>query len=423
VQGLIKKVTFEGFDGALNIFERYDSVVWAFFFMQTLQSIAWSIISPFLSIYLKTSFGISASMIGALYMITGIVGVFSAPVCGGLCDRLNRKSILVFGGIVSVIGNVILAVMAMVNTNFYTFSFVFIARSIFGGWSMIAMSAMLADIISSQKRLEVYGLMGAGSNTGFAIGSLLGGFLTASSSLIFFLSAVFMIPPLLISLFFIKGTAPKPETLATSNSGFLQFLRNIIAVMRNRVAISFLGILTLLGLVWGQFYGLFPIYAEKFVGISSSEMGVAYALEGAIMAVFSYSISRWATKFNLVTVYGIGAGLFSLSVLGVGVMPSLTGILLFYSVIEAFAEMFCTPTSNAIMAALAPEGQRGMYMGVLSLFQRTQSSYAPLIGGILMDHLAPQFLLFWLFFTAIGLIATALCLPLKKMAKSTFKSD
>src|SRR5512136_3079526 len=105
--------------------------------MQTLQSIAWSIMAPFLSIYLKTSFNISASMIGALYLITGMVGVFSAPVCGGLCDRLNRKSILVFGGIVGVVGNVILAVMVMANTNFNTFSLVFIARSIFGGWPMI----------------------------------------------------------------------------------------------------------------------------------------------------------------------------------------------------------------------------------------------------------------------------------------------
>ena len=215
----------------------------------------------------------------------------------------------------------------------------------------------------------------------------------------------------------------RPKALnPVSKFSFLQFLRDTAKVIRDRVAIAFLGILTLVVLVQGQFYGLFPIYAEKFVGISSSEMGVSYALEGAMMAIFSYFVSRWATRFNLITVYGIGAVLFSLAALGVGVMPSLTGILVSYGVIEAFAEMFCTPSSKAIMASLSPGDQRGIYMGVLSLFQREAASYAPFIGGILMDLLAPNFLLFWCLFSAQGLIGAVLCLLLKKMATRTLES-
>jgi MFS family permease len=176
-----------------------------------------------------------------------------------------------------------------------------------------------------------------------------------------------------------------------------------------------------MSLIWGQFYGLFPIYAEKFVGISSSEMGVSYALEGAVLAIFSYFVSRWATKLNLVTVYQIGVLFFSLAALGVGAMPSLVGIIVFYSVIEAFAEMFCGPSSKAIMAKLAPPDQRGTYLGVLSLFQREFTSFAPLVGGILMDILIPKFMLFWAIFFSLGLLGVILCFPLKKMAKKSLE--
>jgi MFS family permease len=288
-------------------------------------------------------------------------------------------------------------------------------------WPMIAMDTIVSDAVSSRWLLEVNGLMAAGGNAGFAVGSLIGGFFTASPALIFSLSAVLVIPPSLMGLLLVAeskprafGGGPKP--------GFLRFFSGMAQVAHDHVTLAFLGVLALVSLVWGQFYGLFPVYAEKYAGMSSSEMGVAYALEGLVLAVFSYFASRWAARYNLFTVYGIGAVLFSLASLGVAVAPSFTGILFSYSLVEAFGEMLCGPSSRSIIAELSPRDQRGRYMGLLNLFHRNIVSYAPFIGGLLMDLFAPRLLLFWVFFSSFGLLAAGLCIPLRRMASKVPKS-
>jgi len=377
--------------------------------------------APFLSVFLKTSYGVSASLIGALYLTTGMTSLFSAPLAGTLCDRWGRKKILVLSSVVSSVGNVILALVVVFASNVYLFVFLYVVRQILGMWPQVAQSTIVSDVMPSHGQLEVYGLMNAALNAGWAVGSLIGGFFAGSAALVFMISAILGLLPLLPTILYVKETKPK-ELGPVGRPSVLKSFGDVAKIARDRLVISFLGILSLVSLVWGQFYGLFPLYAQNYVGISSSEMGIAYSLEGVVLAVLSYSASRWAAKFDLISVYRIGIAFFAVATIGVGVMPSLMGIMIFYALIEPFGEMFCGPSSRAIMARLAPEDQRGTYQGVLNLFQRNVHSFAPFIGGVMMDLLGNQFLLFWSIFALLGMIGAILCTPLKKMAKNKFEA-
>jgi MFS family permease len=393
----------------------YGRTVWILFSMGLLLSTTSSIMTPFLSLYLNKSLGVSAPIIGVLYLAMGLLTLVSAPICGTLCDRFGRKRVLVASTLTLVAGNVALALITLA-ANIYLFALVYTVVSVFRIWPLVAIDIVVSDVGTMRSRLEIYGLMSAGQNAGFAVGSLLGGFYAASPTLIFAISAVVGVLPFVTGSLLMEETQPKASG-RVEGAGMLGSFREVVSsAVRDRVVLAFLGILTVVALVWGQFYGLFPIYAVKYAGLSSAEVGVSYALEGSVLAILSYSVNKWASRFNLISVYAAGALFFALASLGVGAFTTFAGVLVFYGVGEAFAEMLCGPSSRAIMARLSPSDKRGRYMGLLYIFQKV-TSYAPVVGGVLMDALAPNLMVFWLIFTILALLAGVLCFPLNRIAK------
>jgi MFS family permease len=69
-------------------------------------------------------------------------------------------------------------------------------------------------------------------------------------------------------------------------------------------------------------------------------------------------------------------------------------------VIITIGEMIVSPTSTALVARLAPVDMRGRYMAVSGFSWIIPSAIGPLLAGLVMDHLDPN----WVWY-ACGILA------------------
>ncbi len=145
----------------------------------------------FLPVFADIEFSISASAIGILVMLGVFVsGVVHVPM-GWLADRLNRKAMVILGGL--------LVTWAVYAFNHATgFRDMFWASVVFGLGGGIAMPALMAAAVLRGSRIEAMGsvmaLLTVGHSLGMLIGSVLAGMMMDWFQLrhAFILGALFM---------------------------------------------------------------------------------------------------------------------------------------------------------------------------------------------------------------------------------------
>jgi MFS family permease len=142
------------------------------FFFRLAYTACIGIIWGFLPVFADMEFSISASAIGILVMLGVFVsGVVHVPM-GWLADRLNRKAMVIFGGLVTTA-----AVYALHHAN--GFNDMFWASAVFGIGGGIAMPALMAAAVlqgsSGNAMGSVIALLTVAHSLGMLIGSVLAG--------------------------------------------------------------------------------------------------------------------------------------------------------------------------------------------------------------------------------------------------------
>lgn len=149
-----------------------DRTIVGLFFFRLAYTACIGIIWAFLPVFADMEFSLSASAIGVLVMLGVLVsGVIQVPM-GWVADQINRKSMVVFGGLV-----VTAAVYAFTHAS--GFQDMFWASVAFGLGGGIAMPALMAAAVLRGSRIDAMGsvmaLLTVGHSLGMLIGSLLAG--------------------------------------------------------------------------------------------------------------------------------------------------------------------------------------------------------------------------------------------------------
>jgi len=151
-----------------------DRTITGLFFFRLAYTACIGIIWGFLPVFADIEFSLSASAIGILVMLGVFVsGVVQVPM-GWLADQINRKAMVVSGGLV-VTG----AVYAFTHAN--GFQDMFWASVVFGVGGGIAMPALMAAAVLRGSRIDAMGsvmaLLTVGHSLGMLLGSVLAGIL------------------------------------------------------------------------------------------------------------------------------------------------------------------------------------------------------------------------------------------------------
>ena len=405
-----------GVSGALEQYRQYDRRVWTIFTSDLIVSIGFSMVMPFLALYLHGQLGVSMSLVGLVYLCGAVMAALGSLIGGELADRLGRRRVMLFSVGTRAIAFTLVAISVAMGHGFLVISALVVMSWFLGSLFEPAANAMIADIVPSGKRLEAYGLIRVGANIGWALGPMIGGFLAAYSyASLFGLTAICGSISFFLILLFISESFSGRE----ASSGFS--IKDIAYVRKDRTFLYFCITSLILFILVSQMSSTYSVYAQGTVGMTETQIGYLYSINGAMVALLQIPMARFLSTRKLFLALTMGSLVYMVGYMTAGFAGGfiLLGVCM---VLITLGELIVSPTLTNLVAILSPEKERGRYMGVFSLFTATGWSLGPAIGGVLLDNIVDPVLL-WGAISSIGLISAWGYTLLGRKVKGNYCND
>jgi len=385
-----------------------------------LASTGFSVVIPFLALYLHGTRGVSMSAVGSLFFFGALCGVAGQVVGGEWSDRSGRKRVLVTCQVIRSVTFAALGYAVTVHASIVIFALLTGLSAFAGRMFEPPSGAMIADITSGERRVEAYGVLRIGGNLGWAVGPALGGFLAALSyaSLFYVAAGVLLTAGILIAVL-VEETHPRrrrgredaagPERVAIPPVGPVGTGRGLsltgtLAVLRDALFLRYCLVTLILFTVMGQLMATFSVYAVDWAGRTKVELGAIYTLNGVMVVLLQFPVTRILAPLRMTSALIVGCLLYSI---GYGMMGwgSSFALLLAGMFVVTAGEITCSPASMNLVANFSPEDQRGRYMGVYGIFNSFGWSVGPLVGGVLLDLATGRPKLLWSAIASLTVLA------------------
>lgn len=377
----------------------FDRRVWVLFYGRVISATGFSIVMPFLSIYLYFDMGLPMSQVGLLFLGTAVAGAIGQMAGGEMADRLGRRPVMYISIGARGFNFVLLSLVIAAFSDLLVITVLLLISSFLGSLFEPASNAMVADLVGPGRRLEAYGLLRIGQNVGWTLGPLIGGILAVFSySSLFLLSALTSISVALI----IYMLVPDPQRSEHGHDRFR--LRDLRKVADNRIFLLFCIFALPLAIVLGQMSSVFAVFSKDTVGISEIEIGYLYALNGIMVVFLQLPMARYIAHFKMSYVLAAGALMYAVGYLIVGWADSIW-VLVLSMIITTLGENTTSPSATNMVANMAPDNERGRYMGISGLFHTFGWSLGPACGGLLFDLFTGQPVALWATIAGIASIS------------------
>lgn len=362
------------------------------------------LVYPFFAIYLHEVIGASLSMVGTLLAVSSVPGLLAQAVAGPMVDRFGRRRVLLVALALDI---AVLLSFASVRS-LESVAVLMVVWGMVAGVPHVSINAMVADIVSSERRQEAYGLLRVATNVGAAVGPALGGFVVAVSyPLGFTIAAAATTVYLVIFFLWVGETKPEfpvaAETVGGGGGG------GYGPILRDTRFLSFGVGAVLVGLAYAIPWVFLSVYLKDHFGIPENRFGFLITLNGLMVVFFQLPIARWLSRYPKMPVMAVGA---ALAGLGAGSVAFFDSYALFIvsMVIITLGELVSVPTASAFVADAAPPDMRGRYMAAFGLTWGLSFGIGPIAGGTLGDLFGPAAI--WFGALAAGLAATLVYLGL-----------
>jgi MFS family permease len=358
-----------------------------------------ALIYPFLTLYITRKFNVGMTEVGLLFGLFSVANIGGSMLGGALTDRFGRKGMLIAGLLISGFSSLLMGLAGSFAFFVVVILFVGLLANIGGP----AQQAMVADLLPEEKRTEGFGIVRVVANLAIAIGPAIGGLLAAWSYLSLFIGdAISSTITAAIVFLVIRETLPEREEGAPEQTVAQTFV-GYRDVLRDLTFVSFIGACMLMTVVYMQMNTTLAVYLRDVHQVAEQGFGYILSLNAAMVVLFQFPISRWIGKYRPLLVMAAGTLLYAIGFSMYGFV-SIYVLFLVAMAIVTIGEMFVSPTSQALVAKLAPEDMRGRYLAVFGFSWVLPSIVGPLVAGLVMDNLDPR----WVWYGAglIGLTAT-----------------
>lgn len=360
--------------------QEYPGQFWLMAFGMLFSTLGTSMIWPFLMIYVSETLVVSLSIVTSLMTINAISSLLFSFIAGPVIDRFGRKWVMV----ISLAGNgACYVLMSMANT-MPEFILLMALRGAFTPLYQVGSDAMMADMLTPQKRSDGYSLLRMSNNLGIALGPAIGGFIaSASYTLAFYLAAVGLIAYSLLLAFRARETLP----VHTDHLKIKERFGGYGHIFKDKPFIQFNLTFTLTTITASMIWVLLSVYAKLNYGVPESLYGFIPATNAIMVVTFQMLVSRWTKTKKPIQMIAIGAFFYGVAAIMIGVG---TGFWIFWlaMVVMTTGELIMVPTATTFSANLAPEDKRGRYMSIHGMTWGVASGIGPLAGGILSDTIS-----------------------------------
>lgn len=347
-------------------------------------------VAAFLVLYLGAQ-GLSAGQIGLVLAARGVGSLVSQPLGGLLADRVGRRLTLLTGLVATSAALVALGAVSR-------FPLMVAAAAGLGLVSELyrpASSALVADVVPAAARAKAYGLLFWAINLGFAVASLLAGFLAehgywllfavdAGSGLAFAVVIAVGIP---------RGTAGRPRPTADGTPvGYRTALRDPLLVALVLLTLAYASLYT-------QAQVAIPL-AIRDHGLPATVYGTAAAINGIVIVVLQPVLTTWLARYDRMKVLAASWAL-------VGGGMALTGLAhaawqyCLVVVVWTIGEVGTAGFTAALVADLSPAAARGRYQAMFGFGWSAANLIGPTLGTFAYGTLGPAAT--WLGCLGVGL--------------------
>jgi predicted MFS family arabinose efflux permease len=360
-------------------------------------SIAGSSLFTFMGIWAIRELGASGRALGTTFLLGAALAAAGGYLGGHLSDHYGRRRLILFGWGVQVlyvplfllVGDQLLLGLALMS-----------GMAVFGSIGGAADQAMVADLVPPEKHEAAYASVRVASNLGVTMGPPLGGlFLFARDWTGLFLGVTLLaaIAATIAYRYLPRRGAFAPEHPPERGSA------GVIA--RDRVFLLFLGSGVLAYLVYVAYEVALPISLTDTHGLSPAAWGFLVVINPALVTFFQLRLTRRVSHVPAAPKLVVAMLLMGFPFLLLSVSAAIPVIMLVITVF-VIGEMLWVPTSQSIVAALAPADVRGAYMGAFSGTGAAGFALAPFFGLQVRDAYGDGAM--WAMFAAFSVVAAAL---------------
>ena len=332
----------------------------------------------FQGIYAIRELGASPGTFAWALLAEAALTMFAGYLGGHLSDRYGRRRVM----LLSWSGQAAALVALASASGLWTGLGLIVLAGLLGGPGRAAAAALIADLVPQERQEAGYAAQRVAENLAVVTGPPAGGLVLLSGSW----PALFVGAAALVAVAVAMGARLLPERPphAPDRRG-ADGERPLALIRRDHAFMLFMVASTLASLAFIASETVLPIAAVTLYGLSPSTWGLIAGLNPLAVVLFQMRITRWTQFVPVVHKLTAAMALMGAPLL---LLPLDRGLQLIAAVILIFVigEMLWVPSSQAIVARLAPAEVRGAYMGAVSSAGAAAFALGPLIGLQLLER-------------------------------------
>jgi MFS family permease len=374
------------FEKLENIYNQFPRTYWVVVGTHFIDVIGNTLLNPFFALYVTQKFNVGMTQAGIILATNSIAGIVGSTIGGAMADRYGRRGIILFGLVVSALSGLTLGFV----DKFYMFYGLSVFVGLMGSAAQPAHQAMIADLLTEDKRSEGFGIMRVVTNFAWIIGPTIGGFLASFNFLYLFLSdAIISIITAILVFRLLPETKPQPKE-KTENESLTRTLRGYTQVFSDRPFLAFIFASILMILVYQQMYSSLSVFLRDVHQVDPQFYGLIMSSSAVTVVIFQFSVSRIIKRYPPFLMMATATFFYMIGFTMYGFVATIP-LFIVAMVIITIGEMVGMPTSNSLAAAFAPADKRARYMAIFGFTWAIPSMIGPWAAGLIFDNYNPNY--------------------------------
>ncbi|NRB07575.1 MAG: MFS transporter [Richelia sp.] len=357
------------------------------------------------TIFFVNRVGLSATSVGFALGSASITGIAGRLLGGYLADSAwGRRRTLLLSTIIAAVG----AAMLGITNDFSALVAANLVKGFGVGLYWPATEALITDLTPMHQRREAFALTRLADNIGLGMGIIVAGWLVAQTEnyrLLFVVDAISFV--ILFAVIYVAITETRQAVIADrQNTPFLQSWKQAFSDR----SLQIYAVVNIIFTTYiAQLHSTMPLFFNNFISVGVTARGFS---ETTISSLFAWHLIltilcqipmvKGLQKYSHTKALKISAGLWGMGFVVTWICGISESNTLLWAIcalgIFALAIVSYTPSASSLVADLAPESQRGVYLSINSLCWAVGYFIGPALGGWALDRTPAIVNNFWLGF-------------------------
>jgi MFS family permease len=323
---------------------------------------------PFMTLYL-TGRQFTVPQAGLAVAMYGLGGLGAQLFGGLLTDRIGRRNAIGF----SMLGAAALTLVLWQADTLAVIYPVIGLLALVAELHRPAASALIVDLLPSERRVTAFAMFRLAINIGWACGLALGGLLADRS-----FDYLFVGDALTSATFGVISLVALPHGTRTSRQQERHLTGATRAILADRGFLLFLGAVLIGAAIYMQNVSTFALHVRD-AGFSNAAYGGLQALNGVIVVVLELPITAWTGTRPRTPVIALGVLLTGLAFASLTFASTVLALIAMVF-IWTIGEIVASPVMSAFVADRSAEHTRGRYQAVLGAMFALGGIIGPVLG-------------------------------------------